>query len=143
MDKVPTRIVDKNGRETTVYRKIENYRDQVKADGLRRTVPSMAPKMTHGYTEIARGADKISEPYEIDSKHFGVTAKILGVNTAYVLKGDINDLENPNNKIIGRTEIDSGSVYIGSRLKGGTYCGSMGTFGDSATAEDYLIEQSE
>lgn len=61
----------------------------------------------------------------VAENHFTATAKILGITTVYVLKGEDVDLEST---IVGRIELGtmarpSVTVYEGGNLKGGSFDG--------------------
>lgn len=69
--------------------------------------------------------------------HFTATAKVLGIATVYVLKGEDVDLEST---IVGRIELGtmarpSATVYEGGNLKGGTFSG-MASDGLQKALED-------
>lgn len=62
--------------------------------------------------------------------HFTATAKVLGITTVYLLKGEDADLEAT---IVGRIELGSAErspvyaaiVYKGGNLKGGAFAGTV------------------
>ncbi|MFE6967117.1 hypothetical protein ACFVAJ_18535 [Agromyces sp. NPDC057679] len=77
--------------------------------------------------DIVKASDTPTNQYVDDSTpdgHFCAAAKILGIATVYILKGELGDEGAP---IVERTEYQLGRLpnrYIGDRLKGGTwtYC---------------------
>lgn len=79
------------------------------------------------YAALLKHADIASQPYIDDSTpdgHFGVTVKLLGVTTAYLLRGELGA---EDATIVERTEYPepgSGRTpnrYVGGGLKGGAW----------------------
>lgn len=89
------------------------------------------------YTEIETAASGNVSCYTdaaTPNGYFAVTAKVLGIVTTYLLKGNCYDIDSAS--IVGRVELTDntrGTIYKGHKLKGGHFEGPLNGYKEAFT----------
>ena len=130
---VPTPIVDKNGKQTTVHKSDGEANVSKRLSGVKAPKPSSSVYEPDTLASIRKNAESNVAVSGADATtpegYSNAIVKILGITTNYILR-DHSSGDQERSEVVGRVEFDNRTVVRGGRLKGGEYAGTFKGFDD-------------